>query len=161
MIMGIFKTFFVYSTYVFLLVALIFLDLLSFELVNQFGIQALLCVYIATLIKSQQRLLINLAFIATLALESLIFFGHVSYGLFIALFLIPLTWVLKAWIETPLIANITALFIAIALQQTILLANQRLDTLNFLTLIGHFCINALFLSIYWFFDKNGKQGNRS
>jgi len=159
--MGIVKTLFVYCTYAVLLAALFFLDLLSFELVNQFGLQALLCVYIATLIKPQQRLLINLAFIAAFALESLIFFGHVSYGLFVALFLIPLTWLLKAWIETQLIANITALFIAIVLQQSILLANQRLDTINFLTLIGHFCINALFLSIYWFFDKNGKQGNRS
>ena len=159
--MGILRTLFVYSTYAILLVALFFLDLLSFELVNQFGLQALLCVYIVTLVKSQQHLLINLAFIAAMALESLIFFGHVSYGLFVALFLIPLTWVLKAWIETPLIAHITALFIATVLQQSILLANQRLDTINFLTLIGHFCINALFLSIYWFFDKNGKQGNRS
>ena len=154
------KTICAYIVYTLLIGSLVFLDLLSFETFGQLAIQALLVAYIVTIFRPQ-RPLITLAFIAALALESLIFFSHVSYGLFIALFLLPLSWVLGAWIQTPFLANLGGLLIALFLQQMLLITNQPAASFNFLSLIGHFCINAVFLSIYRIFEKNGKQGNRS
>lgn len=160
MVTTLIKTLFAYIIYTLLIGSLVFLDLLSFETFGKLALQALLVVYIVTIFKPQ-RPLVTIAFIAALALESLIFFSHVSYGLFIALFLLPLSWVLGAWIQTPLLANLCALFVALTLQQTLLVANIPSVTFNFLSLVGHFCINAVFLTIYRVFEKNGKQGNRS
>lgn len=148
------------GTHILLLGCCFALDMLAFETFNQVAIQALLCVYIAVLIK-HNRLLLVTVFAVSLAIESMIFWGHVSYGLFVALFLIPLLWVLQAWIHNLLFAGICALGIVLMIQVSMLVSDGYLISGNLLMHIGHFCINAVFLSIYWFFDKNGKQGNRS
>ena len=161
MIITLVKTAFNYLIAGILIACLVFLDLHAFETFGHLIVQTLLVVYIVTIFEKPQHPVITIAFIAALALESLIFFSHVSYGLFIALFLLPLSWVLTAWIHTTLIAAIAGLLIALTLQQCILWANQALDHIYFLTLIGHFCINTIFLCVYRIFEKNGKQGNRS
>jgi len=146
--------------HVFLAGCCLMLDLLAFETFNQVAIQALLCVYIVVLAKHSRFLLVGF-FMVAIAVESMIFWGHVSYGLFIALFLVPLLWVLQAWIHHPLIASICALAIVTGIQTSMLISDGHVVLGNLLMHIGHFCINAVFLSIYWFFDKDGKQGDRS
>lgn len=159
--MSIIKKLLNYTLYIVLIGATTLLDLLIFEQSNTLMLQALLCAYIVTLIKSEQPTGVLLLFIGALTIESHILFSHVSYGLYIALFLIPLAMILRAWMDTLLAAAFISLGITLVLQEVLFIANQQTSSINILTLTGHFLINGLFLTIYWVFDKNGKQGNRS
>ncbi len=159
--MNITKTFWHYTVQVTLIASALLLDLLVFEQWNGLVLQALLCTYIVTLIKSEGSGSIFLLFITALAVESQIIFSHVSYGLYVALFLIPLTLLLRTWLDTLIVTALASLAVVLPLQQVLFIAHQQTSSINLKDIIGHFLINGLFLMIYWVFDKNGKQGNRS
>ena len=154
------KAFFSNIGYALFIAILLLLDTTVAETCGSPVIQVLLCVYIVTLAKPR-RYIPKALFIAALAAESLIFFSHVSYGLIIALFMLLIAPILRAWFHYEIIANITGISIALTAQHLLIASHIPNTKVDFFMLIGHIFINSILLSIYWIFDKNGKQGNRS
>lgn len=142
-----------------IIITALFIDITSFNLFGAPFLQLILCIYLIALIQSKKPLIITLFLL--LGLESFIFFNSILYLPILAIILSFVVYLLRLWTKIKLCIALPALIIGLTIQKTFSIFYLYHSYNNFLYTIGHFLINTLFLSIYWFFENNGKQGNRS
>jgi len=141
-------------------ISALLLDTLSFSWACKPLIQLLLCSYIILLAKQRSQLFIVLTIIM-LALESALFFGQIEYSLFFALLAYVSTQTLNELIHIPIAIPIITLNLVLIVQKLFSILYLQHHYYDFLYTIGHFGINNIVLIMYWIFENNGKQGNRS